>query len=652
MRLLHKKIGHNKVRPWAALLGIAVLGLLTAPPGRSAPLEVYGGLPTLENVSLSPDGTRLALVQTKGNTRVLAVLSLTDHNKPIGNSQALGTVKMRAVEWADNQRLLLISSKTDAPRFLDGDQQEWDLLSVWDVDKQKLSAYPNVDKEDHRRIMNVLDGYPMVRKIGGHTVLFVPGIMITEITTPVLFRVDLDTGAQRLLREGTIYTEDWLVDETGEVITQEEYDQSSQNWKITERQDSHLREIASGHEPIEIPRLLGFGPQPQTLLVSSEEKGEPVWRLLSLKDGTLGPSMDERGSLESPIEDRLTYRMIGGVHTDDTDHYVFFDPRVRKLWDTIVEALPDDQVDFVSASSDFGKLIVKVNGPRHGYYYVLIDVNTLQTNKIGEIYRGLGAPADVKRITYKAADGMEIPAYLTLPPGKPAKNLPLIVFPHGGPAVRDTAEFDWWAQAMAAQGYLVLQPNYRGSPTDQDHLEAGYGQWGRKMQTDLSDGVRYLAQQGMVDPARVCIVGGSYGGYAALAGVALDPGVYRCAVSVAGISDLKRMLKDVSPYAKSTQRYWQRFMGVTGTSDPVLEQISPIKHVDAITVPVMLIHGHDDTVVRFEQSDIMYDAMRHAKKDVELVQLKNEDHWLSRGETRLQMLQSSIAFLRAHNPPD
>ncbi len=165
------------------------------------------------------------------------------------------------------------------------------------------------------------------------------------------------------------------------------------------------------------------------------------------------------------------------------------------------------------------------------------------------------------------------------------KNLPLIVFPHGGPAVRDTAEFDWWAQAMAAQGYLVFQPNYRGSPVTMEHLSAGFGEWGRKMQTDLSDGVRYLAKEGMADPARVCIVGGSYGGYAALAGVTLDPGVYRCAVSVAGISDLKRMLTAVNSYADRDKRYWNRFMGVSGPSDPLLQQLSPIKHVAAITAP-------------------------------------------------------------------
>jgi len=151
-------------------------------------------------------------------------------------------------------------------------------------------------------------------------------------------------------------------------------------------------------------------------------------------------------------------------------------------------------------------------------------------------------------------------------------------------------------------------------------------------------------------------VGASYGGYAALAGVTLDPGVYRCAVSVAGISDLRRMLKWVNDRdtwgEHSARRYWNRFMGIAGYDDPVLDQISPIRHIDKVDVPVMLIHGRDDTVVAYEQSEVMQKALRDANKRVEFITLRKEDHWLSRSETRLQMLQSSIAFLKANNPPD
>jgi dipeptidyl aminopeptidase/acylaminoacyl peptidase len=631
---------------------VALAGSLITRLGVAAPLEVYGRLPSLEEVALSPDGSRIAMIQTTAkNDRLLVVHSLTEH-KVLGKPMLLGGVKLRSLEWADDDHLLITSSQTAAPMELIGSAHEWSLLNVWDVTKQKMASYPNLSQSPDVRIMNVLYGDVMIRRLDGHTVLFVPGIWLSGETLPALFRVDLDSGRQRMVREGSEQTQEWLVDDQGEVAAEEDYDEHNQRWRMLERREGHLQEIASGHDPIDIPALLGFGPEPGTLLVQTHEDGDPVWRLLSLRDGTFGPSMEARSSLEAPIEDRLTYRMIGGVHTDDAAHYVFFDPHVQAVWNSIVDGYAGEQLEFVSASADFKQVIVKVNGPLHDYTYELMDMTSHKALLIGEVYAGLGTPLENKRIAYTAADGLEIPAYLTLPRGKPPKNLPLIVFPHGGPATRDTAEFDWWAQAMAAAGYLVLQPNFRGSTLTMSHLTAGYGEWGRKMQTDLSDGVHYLVKSGMVDPARVCIVGASYGGYAALAGVTLDPGIYRCAVSVAGISDLKRMLKAVGPNAGSERRYWNRFMGVTGPADPLLQQLSPIKHVDAISAPVLLIHGRDDTVVEFEQSTAMLDAMNHAKKQVEMVTLKNEDHWLSRGETRLQMLQASMAFLRAHNPPD
>jgi dipeptidyl aminopeptidase/acylaminoacyl peptidase len=176
------------------------------------------------------------------------------------------------------------------------------------------------------------------------------------------------------------------------------------------------------------------------------------------------------------------------------------------------------------------------------------------------------------------------------------------------------------------------------------------------MQTDLSDGVRDLAAQGLIDPKRVCIVGASYGGYAALAGATLDKGVYRCATSVAGPADLKRMLTDnqkrYSTSNNSTLRYWLRFMGADGVKDPDLTVISPARLADQVEIPVLLIHGKDDTVVPYVQSQIMANALKKAGKPVELVTLEGEDHWLSSGATRLQMLTATVAFLEKNNPPD
>jgi len=201
----------------------------------------------------------------------------------------------------------------------------------------------------------------------------------------------------------------------------------------------------------------------------------------------------------------------------------------------------------------------------------------------------------------------------------------------------------------------MLRPNFRGSSLGGDFVARGHGQWGRKMQTDLSDGVKHLVQQGLVDPARVCIVGASYGGYAAMQGGVRQGEVYRCAVAVAGVSDLGRMLDWVdrqSPTVEtSTLRYWRRFMGVARNDDPALDDLSPARRANHNTAPILLIHGNNDTVVPFEQSQLLADALRRGSRPVTLLALQGEDHWLSRSDTRLQMLRATVDFLRQHNPP-
>jgi len=643
--------------PFAVFLSLtlaALAGLGASASRAGVPLEVYGHLPSIEDVAVSPGGSRLAFVRTDGDARMVVVVSMADRKAIAG--LRVGTAKLRDIKWADEDNLMLTTSMTTVPRGFIGSEHEWSMLQVYNVPHKRSLQFPGETLDEKVDILNALSGEVMVRQVRGRTLLFVPGMYVEDVNLPALFRCDPTSGTTHLMRRGTRTTEGWLVDDSGDVIAEEDYDEGEQRWAVKIRRGHGLEEVASGHAAIEAPELLGFGPTADTLLMQMLDKGDPVWRLMSMKDGSLGTSLAERAVLEEPIEDPLTHLLIGGTHVEDVPEYLFFDSSKEARWESIVGMFPGERVQYVSSSADFSKVVVLLEGVRHGYRYALVDFDTQKAVGIGEVYRGITVPLEVQRLTYGAADGMKIPAYLTLPARRPAKNLPLIVLPHGGPAARDTAEFDWWSQALADQGYAVLRPNYRGSTLTRDFLEAGFGQWGRKMQTDLSDGVRYLVKSGIADPARVCIVGASYGGYAALAGVTLDPTVYRCAVSVAGISDLSRMLKwedeERGQGDRRALRYWDRFWGVSGANDPALDAISPIKHIDAVHVPVLLIHGRDDTVVPFEQSQIMFDALRHAAKDVQLVTLKHEDHWLSHGETRLQMLQETVAFLRAHNPPD
>ncbi len=633
--------------PSIRLIGICVLALCGFIPqaGHAASLAVYGSLPTVENVALSPDGSRVAYVRTEGNTRVVFVATVADQK--LVRYARFGEEKLRNIEWADNDNVLITTSLTTS---LYGFRAEAFLVSVYNVAKNEIRSLPGQVPGIDEHFANVVVGDVMVRHVDGHTVVFVPAVEANEGLA--LIRCDLTSGLNRLTRGGTPDTS-WLVDARGELAGQQNYDRQTQRWSISVFRAGNLHDGVSGHAGLDMPEMLGFGSATDSLLVAVTEAGGTSWKLLSVTDGKFSGTAGE--TFRNPILEPFTGRLIGGIDFEDTWQYRFFDTAIEERWKAILKAFDGAQVTFVSASIDFSKIVVLVEGGKVGYRYELIDLVKPGAFNIGKVYAGIDDPLEVRRITYTAADGLEIVAYLTLPRGREAHKLPLIVLPHGGPASHDTRSFDWWSQALADQGYAVLRPNYRGSNVTERLLEAGYGQWGRKMQTDLSDGVRYLGKEGVVDPARVCIVGASYGGYAALAGITLDPGIYRCAISVAGLSDLGRMLHWEGSGGLDSRfitRYWGRFWGVSGSTDPVLDGLSPVKHVNAANVPLLLIHGRDDTVVPFEQSQMMFDAMKGGKKVVELVTLKKEDHWLSRGETRLQMLETSVAFLRAHNPPD
>jgi dipeptidyl aminopeptidase/acylaminoacyl peptidase len=281
-----------------------------------------------------------------------------------------------------------------------------------------------------------------------------------------------------------------------------------------------------------------------------------------------------------------------------------------------------------------------------------VDIAAHSAKPFGFPYPSLASSdvGPIRMFDWKAADGLALRGVLSLPPGPPAANLPLVVMPHGGPEARDYPVFDWWAQAFASRGYAVFQPNFRGSSDyGVAFRNAGFGEWGRKMQTDISDGVAELAKQGLVDPKRVCIVGASYGGYAALAGVTLQQGLYRCAVAVAGVSDLGAMTRYVhdrgGDEASSGTRYWSAFMGEHQ------DDVSPIRLASRADAPILLVHGKDDTVVPFAESEAMAAALRAAGKPVEFVVMQGEDHWLSREDTRVMMLKASVAFVEKYDPP-
>jgi dipeptidyl aminopeptidase/acylaminoacyl peptidase len=636
-----------------AHLAAAVLGLaLCAAPAAAAPLSAYGKLPTIEAAALSPSGHAVAVVVTNGEERMIVV---RDHaTGKITLRAATGDTKVRYVRWAGDNHLIIVTSVTATPFDVQTSQREWTMAFSLDVRTRKILPL----LRDVEGAMNTIYGAPIVRTYDGEPTVFVQGIkFVANQGVLSLFRVDLDRARGKVVEVGNADTRDWVVGPDGEPVAQELYDFRTGRWSVKLKAKNGWREALSTVAPIDPPSMMGLGRDGRSVLYTGrDDKDNMVWQEARLDEAAAGAPIEVTDG-HGPIYDPQNGRLIGHFAlVGDEGRYTFFDPADTRIWKAVVGAFPKTFVQLESWSADRRRVVVRVDSLADGPAYALVDLDTKKAVWLGGEYQEV-KPDDVasqEPVRFKAADGLELSGYLTLPKGREAKNLPLIVFPHGGPAARDTPGFDWWAQGMASRGYAVLQVNFRGSDgLGEALLEAGYGQWGRKMQTDLSDGVRHLAGKGVIDPKRVCIVGASYGGYAALAGATLDTGVYRCAAAFGGLSDLGRFVSwSKSKKGQGAFRYWTRFMGAEENRATVLAEISPATHVDKVSIPVLLIHGKDDSVVPLEQSQIFAAALKKAGKPHELVVQKGEDHWLSRGDTRLQTLETTMAFVEKHNPPN
>ncbi|KQY95428.1 peptidase S9 [Caulobacter sp. Root1455] len=646
----------------AAAMALALGGLAASPVQAAAPLEAYGRLPSMESVSISPDGTMIAFIVTAdtGNDRYIVVQPLG--GEPI-QTASIGFRKVRYIKWAGNDHVVIVTSTMDVVPgvFYAGEMFQAASLNVRNgkmmpLPKRSAESVVNVLMDDVQP--GVIDGKPSVL-----TSLYVAdGISYQYKGNHLdLYSIDLDTGIARRQQMGDSNTSSYLARSDGTPLAKVSFREREtvSQWTLSLRKGSTWQDVYRVDAPIDTPDLFGITRDGTKLVVDSYDEKEKDWRLtyLDIASGKLGDyigSVKPRGVIRDDDSVVLGYSSYDGF-----TEYDFTEPALKAAWPMIKGVFKGKQVTLASWTPDFGKLVVYVDASTESGAYYLVDLTAKKVNPLGRAYPKLAAAdvGEVRPIKYAAADGLEITGFLTLPPGKSnAKGLPLIVLPHGGPQSRETAGFDWWAQSLASRGYAVLQPNFRGSSGfGEAFVNAGHGEWGRKMQTDLSDGVTYLAAQGTIDPKRVCIMGGSYGGYAALAGATLQKGVYRCAVAVAPVADVGDFLQwraDKGGTKSLTIRYWKRFLGIDAYNDPKLALISPTKQAAQASAPIMLIHGKDDTVVPYDQSVDMTKALQAAGKPVEFVTLRNEDHWLSSAETRLEMLTSAVTFLEKNNPPN
>jgi len=377
---------------------------------------------------------------------------------------------------------------------------------------------------------------------------------------------------------------------------------------------------------------------------------------MALADGAVSGPIFERkdADVEAILKDvnRIAY---GVVYSGLTPTYEFFDAAVTERLRTIQAKFAGNSVWLTDASPDLRHLIILVEGSDTSGDYYLVSAEGA-TISLGSARPEI-APGDVHPVIpyeYKARDGATIPSLVTVPlaHADDPHNLPAVMLPHGGPEAHDWLEFDWLAQALASQGYAVIQPQFRGSSGfGRQHLLAGRGEWGKKSQEDITDALAGLTADGLVDPDRVCIAGASYGGFAALAGGAFTPELYKCVVSISGVSDVRKMLAQEKSQHGSHHwalAYWNDVIARGDTSKETLDSISPANFADKFMAPVLLVHGDKDKVVDFDQSRHMQKQLERADKAVKLVKLKGEDHHLSSPATRLECLKETVDFINQH----
>lgn len=644
------------MRTIPALAGVLLASSLEAagsPP--PPPLTAYGNLPAIQDAAISPSGKNVAIVI---NTGAKALIDLID-----GNHRVVGQYyvddKVRGITFFGDDAALLETSQTEHfPVGYVGTKFE---LSVGRIIKLDGSE-PQVVFGRNREMLGSIFGDYGVRRVEGQWYGYFGGMQLTndgyghyniDSGQIALYRVDAATDNPRQAASAapSQHSMDWLLDQSGKVSATLDIAPNGA-WAIT---NARGNAIAGGMQKKGAVSMVAFGKDGNTVIYRALDPQSNIthWYEVPIAGGA-AKEIYSNEPFDQIFYDHANSRMIGYLPTGKDDSPVFFDPVKQAAAKRVIGAFPGERVQFVDWSTDFSKMLVQTSGNRDSGSWYVIDTNTLQKVRLGQDRGQIGPDmvGPVSTFQYKAADGLAMNGILTLPPGREAKNLPAIMLPHGGPASEDVEAFDWWAQAFASRGYAVFQPNFRGSTNMGDKFElAGNGEWGRKMQTDISDGLNALAKAGIIDPKRVCIVGASYGGYAALAGVTLQHGIYKCSVAVAGISDVKA-LEDSEYWQSGNSKMLERnLLAMLGSKDNY-DDISPIKHVKDTDAPILLIHGRDDTVVEWSQSSDMADALKDAGKPYEFVELKNEDHWLSRSETRNQMLAATVAFVQKYNPAD
>jgi dipeptidyl aminopeptidase/acylaminoacyl peptidase len=651
---------------------LACLSSAQAQTGRPLPpVAAFGQLPFITNPELAPDGKHFAAIQAVDGRPAAAIYQV---NAPAGSRpHVYGSTKwiVTYVKWIKNDRLVVVTKTSfhlaGDPSFLLRGLYRGVAVGVGDEDPVELFSNPalaqsvaynvfplavsDIDLDDPDAVYMPLWTIPKDMHGDDATAISVgidPNFHFS------LYRVDVHTGHADMVDGGSLLEGVWFMDGHGNVVGRVDRLHEPLVDRLRFFSNGNWRDIhdfdATGDKGADVAGLSADG---KSLVIVQRAERDSL-ATIDLASGSVSGTLFGDGTydVDDAITDEWTGRVIGASYVADKTEYRYFDPSLEALQKGIEAVFPGKSAVAVSMTRDNSTAIVAVSAPRLPPTYYFLDRVTHQATEIASQYPDL-TPDDLgemKPYPYTARDGLAIPAYLTIPPGRDAKSLPLVVMPHGGPDARDSIGFDWWAQFLANRGYAVFQPNYRGSSGyGQAFTNAGLHQWGLKMQDDITDGVKKLIADGVADPKRICIVGASYGGYAALAGATFTPDLYACAVSFAGVSDLPAMLaraRSENGRNSKSLSFWTSRIGDASDDAARLDATSPAMHADRVKIPILLMHGVNDTTVPIEQSEEERDALQRAGKNVQFVQFDGDDHYLSLAETRIQMLSTLEAFLK------
>ena len=616
-------------------VGLLMAGTyFTACAQTQIPLENFFKNPEKIDYQVSPDGTyfsfmapyenRLNLfVQKIGSDTTIRITSETERD-------------ITASMWAGNNRILFIKDT--------GGDENYQLYGV-NIDGSDLKSYTN---------------FPNVRTTIIDPLRKIDSLVIIGMNkrNPQVFdpyRLNLNTGELTLLAENPGNIQGWMTDHDGklrvanaivdgvnnQILYRETEDQPFQPVLTTNFKETVSFAVFTPDNKM-VYALTNIG-RDKTALVLMDPKTCEEKEVLYMND-----KYDISDLNYSEKKNRLTVVACEG-HKDMIRHY--FDKEEEEIRKKLEAQLPGYNVGVTSMSKDENiRMIYAGNDRTYGTYY-LYNVKENKLTKVADIAPWIKEEemCAMNPITYTSRDGLTIEGYLTLPKGytmENAKNLPVVVNPHGGPWARDSWGYNPEVQFLASRGYAVLQMNFRASTGyGRKFTELGYKQWGQTMQNDITDGVEWLIKKGIADPKRVAIYGASYGGYATLAGVTFTPDLYACAVDYVGVSNLLSFMNTIPPYWKPLLDMMHEMIGDPETDKEMMEKYSPVFHVDQIKAPLFIAQGANDPRVNKAESDQMVEALKKRGVEVEYMVKENEGHGFSNEENKFDFYRAMEKFL-------